>query len=180
MDTRFVIPAAVLTLTSMGAVQAADGPEWQGTRLRVVKKGGSEPVVGRLVQRSPDQLTLETGSGRGRVQVPYAQVARLQVSEGRNRSKGVWVGVLVGLVAAGGAYAATTDDCSEGGCAERFAWMAGPAAAAGALVGLAAAPERWRNLDRVPDVASLDRSRRFRLAIRPTRSGVAATAALAF
>jgi hypothetical protein len=176
--TRVAAALLVLAMPFGRPALAAEEPA-SGTRLRVVKKSGNEPVVGRLVQRSPEQLTMETESGRGRVQIPYAQVARLQVSEGRNRSKGVWVGVLVGLVVAGGAYAATTEDCSEGGCAERFAWMAGAGAAAGALVGVAAAPERWRTLDRVPDVTSLGRSR-FRLAVRPSRDGVSATAALAF
>ncbi|HET9314369.1 MAG TPA: hypothetical protein VFQ51_02225 [Vicinamibacteria bacterium] len=181
MSARSCLAAATLTL-ALPLVSASGGAadEPAGTRLRVVKKGGSQPVVGRLVQRAPDQLTLDTESGRGPVQIPYSQVASLQVSEGRNRSKGVWFGVLVGLVAAGGVYAATTDDCSEGGCAERFAWMAGSAAAAGALVGLAVAPERWRSVDRVPDVTSIDRSRRFRLALRPAPGGVAATAAFAF
>lgn len=182
MSARSSRVAAALVALSMpfAAGASADEPAWAGTRMRVVQKGGSPPVVGRLVQRSPQQLVVESESGRGRVTVPYAQVARLQVSEGRNRSKGVWVGVLVGLVVAGGAYAATTEDCSEGGCAERFAWMAGPAVAAGALIGLAAAPERWRTVDRVPDVTSLDRSQRFRLAVRPAPGGLAATAALSF
>lgn len=174
------VAAAFLALsTLLTAAHAEDDPALAGTRMRVVKKGGNEQVVGRLVQRSPAQLVLDT-EGRGRVTVPYAQVARLQVSEGRNRGKGVWLGVLVGLVVGGGAYAATTEDCSEGGCAERFAWMAGSAVAAGALVGLVAAPERWRTVDRVPDVTSLDRSRRFAVAVRPAPGGVSATASLAF
>ncbi len=182
MSARSSRVAAALVALSMpfAAGASADEPTWTGTRMRVVKKGGSAPVVGRLVQRSPEQLTLETESDRRRVQVPYSQVASLQVSEGRNRSKGLWFGVLAGLVVAGGVYAATTEDCSEGGCGERFAWMAGAGVAAGALIGLAAAPERWRTLDRVPDVTALDRSRRFRLALRPVPRGVAATAAVAF
>ena len=58
--------------------------------------------------------------------------------------------------------------------------MAGAGVAAGALVGLAAAPERWRTVDRVPDVTSLDRSQRFGLAIRPAPGGIAAIASLTF
>jgi hypothetical protein len=175
---RVAAVLAALSIPFGTYAYAEDEP--MGTRVRVVKKAGDARIVGRLVARSPEQLTIETVPGMAPTSIPYAQVARLQVSEGRNRAKGAWVGVLVGLVVAGGVYAATTSDCSEGGCAERFAWMAGPSVAAGALVGLAVAPERWRDVDRVPDVTSLDGSRRFRLAVRPAAGGVSATAVLAF
>jgi hypothetical protein len=174
-----VLAAALSTPLGLSA-HAADEPALPGTRVRVVKKAGDERIVGRLVARSPERLSIEIEPGRGAVQVPYNQVARLQVSDGRNRGKGAWIGMLVGLVAAGGVYAATTSDCSEGGCAERFAWMAAPGMAAGALIGLAVAPERWKDVDRVPDVTLFAPSPRFRIAVRPAHGGVAATASLSF
>lgn len=170
----------ILSLPAVGRAHGADEDETPGTRVRVVKKGSNERVAGRLVARSPETLTVETGTGRGPVQIPYSQVARLQVSEGRNRGKGAGVGFLVGLVVAGAVYAATTSDCSEIDCGKRFALIAAPSAVVGTLVGLKMAPERWRDVDRVPDVTRLDRSPGLRLAVRPAPGGVSALATLAF
>jgi hypothetical protein len=170
---------AVVPLLAGRPLHAEEEDAPTGTRVRVVKKT-NEKVVGRLAARSPERLAIETESGRAPVQIPYSQIARLQVSEGRNRGKGAGVGVLVGLVAAGAIYAATTSDCSEIDCGKRFALIAGPSVAVGALVGLKVAPERWRNVDRVPDVTSLDRSPTLRLAVLPSRRGFSAMASLAF
>lgn len=176
---RVAMLAALCTLAA-GAATAADETIGSGTRVRIIRKGGQPHVVGRLVQRSPERLTVQTDEGRG-IGVLFDQVARVQVSEGRDRKRGAGVGVLVGLVAAGAVYVSTDSDCTGGRCARRFGLMAAPAMVAGALVGSRVAPERWRNVDRVPDVASVDLSRRLRVGLAATPGGGARlTAAFAF
>jgi hypothetical protein len=166
----------LLTTPAGAADEAIDG----GTRVRIIRKGGQPQVVGRLVLRSPERLTVQTDAGRG-IGILFNDVARVQVSAGRNRSKSAGVGALIGLVAAGAAYALYDGDCAGSDCARRFGLMAGPALVAGALVGSRMAPERWRDVDRVPDVGSWDRSQRFRVGLRAASGGGAqVTAALSF
>jgi hypothetical protein len=137
----------LLTTPAGAADEAIDG----GTRVRIIRKGGQPQVVGRLVLRSPERLTVQTDAGRG-IGILFNDVARVQVSAGRNRSKSAGVGALIG-----------------------------PALVAGALVGSRMAPERWRDVDRVPDVGSWDRSQRFRVGLRAASGGGAqVTAALSF
>lgn len=179
MRTRSI---AVLTtvLTAAAGPLLADDAADAGTRIRLIRKGGQPPVVGRLVLRSPERLTVQTDGGRG-MGVLFDQVARVQVSDGRDRAKWTVLGGLFGVVAAGAVYAFDNGDCAGSGCAKRFGLMAGPGLVAGAVVGSRVAPERWRDVDRVPDVASVDRTQRFRVAIGPTRDGGArVTAALSF
>lgn len=180
MRTRstFAVLAAMTTLAA--APLAADDSTDAGTRVRLIRKGGQPPVVGRLVLRSPERLTIQTDGGRG-MGVLFDQVARVQVSEGRSRGKWTALGALFGVVAAGAVYAFDDGDCTGGGCAKRFGLMAGPALVVGGVVGSRVAPERWRDVDRVPDVASIERSQRFRVSLGPTRDGGArVTAALSF
>jgi hypothetical protein len=182
MRARSTFGLAVLaTLSTIaGAATAADDSTIAGTRVRVIRKGGQPPVVGRLVLRSPERLTVQTDDGRG-MGILFDQVARVQVSNGRDRAKWTTLGGLFGLVAASAVYAIDDGDCSGSECAKRFGLMAGPAIVVGAVVGSRVAPERWRDVDRVPDVAAIDRSQRFRIALRPAAGGGArVVAALAF
>jgi hypothetical protein len=180
MRTRstFAVLAALGAMAA-GPVAAGDDSADSGTRIRLIRKGGQPPVVGRLVLRSPERLTVRTDGGRG-MGVLFDQVARVQVSDGRDRAKWTALGGLFGLVAAGAVYAFDDGDCSGGGCAKRFGLMAAPGLVLGGVVGSRVAPERWRDVDRVPDVASLDRSHRFRLALGSTSGGARVTAALSF
>lgn len=182
MSTRSAVGIAVLAAVSSllpVRANAAEDAVDTGTRVRIIRKGGQPLVVGRLVLRSPERLTVQTDGGRG-VGILFNDVARVQVSAGRDRRKAAGVGALIGLVAAGAFYVTNDGDCSGGECAKRFALMAGPGMVAGALVGSRVAPERWRDVDRVPDVASLDRSRRFLVGLAPSRGGVGLAAAIAF
>ena len=182
MRTRSALGMAVLVSVSSLSVRAngADEPMDASTRVRIIRKAGQPPVIGRLVLRSPERLTVQTDDGRG-VGILFDQVARVQVSDGRSRKRAAGVGALVGLVAAGAVYAVDDGDCSGSECAERFGLMAGSSMVVGALVGSLVAPERWRDVDRVPDVVSLDRSRRFQIGLAPSRGGgVGLAAAIAF
>lgn len=183
MHTRSALGLAVLvSASSLPADRAhgADEPMDAATRVRIIRKAGQPPVVGRLVLRSPERLTVQTEAGQG-IGILFDQVARVQVSAGRNRKRGAGVGALIGLVGASAVYALYDGDCSGGECARRFGLMAAPSVVVGALVGSRVAPERWRDVDRVPDVVSLDRSRRFQLGLAPSRGGgVALAAAIAF
>jgi hypothetical protein len=184
MSTRSSLAAAVmaaaLPLVALPADAAAQESMDRGTRVRVIRKGGQDSVTGRLVARGADLLAVETGKGVGVVRIPYGQVARLQVSEGRHRAKGAGVGALLGLVAAGAVYVIAPRDCTGSDCAERFGLIAAPSIAAGALLGTFSAPEHWRTVDRVPDVTLFERSR-LQLAIGPPRGGgIRATVVLAF
>lgn len=172
--------AAALPLVVLPADGAAEEPVDTGTRVRVIRKGSDDHVTGRLVARAADRLAVETEPGRVIVRVPYDQVARLQVSDGRHRARAAGVGALIGLVAGSAVYVIAPRDCSGSECAERFALMAAPSMAAGALLGTAIAPERWRDVDRVPDVTLFER-RHLQLAVGPPRGGgLRATIVLAF
>jgi len=180
MRTRSTFAVLVAAFTMAAGPSGADDSTDAGPRIRLIRKGGQPPVVGRLVLRSPERLTVQTDGGRG-MGVLFDQVARVQVSDGRDRAKWTVLGGLFGLVAAGAVYAFDDGDCTGGGCAKRFGVMAGPGLVIGGVVGSRVAPERWRDVDRVPDVASLGRSHRFRVALGPTRDGGArVTAALSF
>jgi len=104
-------------------------------------------ITGKLLKNELEVLTVETKRDV-QMKLPVNSLSQLQVSHGKARKKGVLIGAGVGA-AVGLIYgAADTAKCnSQGG------WFCGLAYAvtvltipAGALIGFAAAPERWADV----------------------------------
>jgi hypothetical protein len=158
--------------------RAGDGDLPAGARVRFRAAGSGERVQGRLIGLEAERIVVETARGAAPVAVPYDQVARLQVSDGRHRRKAAVIGGLVGVAATGVLFATTPPDCSGSLCIPYFALVALPFGATGGLVGAAVAPERWRDVaDPRP---ALRLSDRFDVGLRPARGGVGVAASVRF
>jgi len=93
-----------------------------GDRVRVFTPSLSrEGVVGMIVGRAPDTLTILSAEHSDTVIVPLSELTRLELSKGRHRNglKGMVIGLLLG--AAGGAIAgrASGDDRGWGDTASQ-------------------------------------------------------------
>ena len=142
----------VILLLTVSATEAQPAPVIAvGARVRVLTTADTPPAgrrvpwrVGRIVAATPDSLTIETGKSATPLTLPASAVERLEVSRGRDRGKGMFVGALIGGLLAGGA-AATASGGDEGVPAEEA--VVGGAVAGlmlGGVMGALAAPERWQ------------------------------------
>lgn len=114
-----------------------------GDRIRVTApQAFRSPVVGTLVGRAPDMLTVarRTGGGADTVNIPVAVVSQLEVSRGhlsggqglrRGALRGATAGVVVGAIL-GGALALGADE-QDGKEANEFAEAAQMGAGFGAI-----------------------------------------------
>lgn len=167
------LTVAVTTMTASPGRCADETPVLDvGARVRVQTTGTQPRHEGRVVAWDPEQLTLETKTGRDPVVIPYRQVTGLYVSGGRGRGKAATIGALVGVAAVGALFLTVPTECSGSGCAELFALVALPTAATGALIGAAVAPERWREVTAPGrNAPSLRVSERVRVGFAPAPGG---------
>jgi hypothetical protein len=115
----------------------------EGTRVRVTAPDHIEQrCVGHVVA-SDDPLLVKEKHGTV-CSIPLVQIELLEVSRGRNRTKGALIGAGVGGVALGvlGVLACDGEKVYVD-CESMFLWGGLTGAIPGALLGLALAPERW-------------------------------------
>lgn len=188
------------TLVATGLVVAlasaarAEGPADAGTadlevapggRVRIrlddasARVRGERTLTGRLLETGPDRFVLASEKDGQRIVVPRGAVERFDVSRGRGRRgraalKGLGIGVAVGALVFGTAYA-TCDGNDGWGCfGPGVALIYGTplAGAAGAVAGAAVGQERWD---------AVEAPRRPRVTIAPTLGkGAGARIALSF
>ena len=144
----------VFLLSVPGRLLAAQSAPDSGSRIRFTPATGS-PVIGRLVQWTPDSIVLESDIGRHRFGL--AADARVEHSVGKRSQAGrlAGIGALVGVVAGLALGLAAGDDDPN----QWFAMTAGEKAVAGgilmggtgALVGLVVGAthrvDRWEEVD---------------------------------
>lgn len=125
----------------------------EGTRIRVERSSSprQEPITGTFLRLDSMNLTLEAGQSVDPMVIPAGQIAGIAVSDGRARRKGAGIGALVGLGLAGvltavGGSGSGEKVCSGSGCGTLFLILSVPCVGAGAAVGAAVAPERWREV----------------------------------
>ena len=147
-------------LTVMSTIASADDLAVQ-TRVRLILKRGTKPLIGSLVASDADALTVSSGKGEPR-RVPLDEIIRLDVSQRRSRrGRGALIGL--GAGALGGfiwGAASNPDGCqpspsnpcwfgTEPWYSDTESGLMGAVllGGLGALVGTAVAPgERWERL----------------------------------
>jgi len=151
MNARtLLLPIATALLS--GALQAQRLPV-AGDRVRVTAPAYTvAPTVGTLANLASDSVRLN--SGQQAVALPRGLVTELEVSRGHAYGRSAGRGFLIGAAIGGFIGAVAGASCSgEFLCPGPAAGAVGVGAmfgAVGALIGLAAAPERW-------EVAPLER-----------------------
>lgn len=118
-----------------------------GTRIRVTStRTGDEPFVGSALRLVRDSLVMATEGGNALLTLSTANLARLEVSEGRDRAKWGFIGAWAGAtaLALGTAVALKSEDPS--GLASFVGFIAGGVAGffLGGVTGAIMAPEQWR------------------------------------
>jgi hypothetical protein len=148
--------ALVAFLPAATPVSAQHVPELpRGARIRVVAPAlGERPVVGTHDTATVEWLAYRPAHADTVARIPWAQLARLEVSAGRNTRRGRVVGALVGFgtMFAGGllCLAICPTDPEDGANlapAGGFIYGLIVGAPVGALLGGSRfAPERWRTI----------------------------------
>ena len=124
----FLVVLLLSATVRLLAAQSSAGPDG-GSRIRFTPAAGS-PVIGHLVQWTPDTIVLETAAGQRRFGL--AADARVERSVGKRSQagRGARIGALVGLVAGMALGFASGDDDPNGW----FAMTAGEKALAGGVL----------------------------------------------
>lgn len=172
---------AVVWLAAPAALRAQvrmSAPLGEGTRVRI-----TAPTVldrrfaGEVVQMTADTLVLARRDED--LAVPLDAVERIELSQGRDRFRGMlWgagIGALAGTAAGALACEASGTECTgteEGGALAMFVGALG-GGGAGALAGFAIGGERWVTIREAPGSP-------FALAAAPAPRGVAVGVALRF
>lgn len=118
-----------------------------GTRIRVTSsRTGAEPIVGSALRLVRDTLVMATESGNALLTLPTAQLAQIEVSDGRERVKWGFTGAWVGATALAVGTAIAVKGQDQDGLAAFAGFLAGGIAGffGGGIVGAIAAPEQWR------------------------------------
>lgn len=106
-----------------------------------------ERVKGSFRSAAGDTLRIAGSGGSLHFAIPFAAVKRLEVSEGRQRMKWMWLGMAAGAVV-GTAIGGVVGD--DGRTQDSAAWgrLGGflVGVPVGAVAGAVLAPERWRNV----------------------------------
>jgi hypothetical protein len=159
------LSAWVAALALLGAGEAAVGQEVPvallpspGSQVRAEYRAPTDPVSveGLFLSGTSRGISLDTDTGPR--EIPGDLLIGLEVSNGRNRGRGLLVGLGSGLVIgalAVGIYTGATYDesdscflvCSRAGAVTLgLATGAAFGAPAGAVIGFAAAPRRWERV----------------------------------
>jgi hypothetical protein len=167
---RHVTIAAALLTGGAVTSQAAEPHDLViGTRVRARLESGAR-VQGVLVAFGADGIRIATREGKQPTLLPETRFDTLQRSAGRNHTAGLLRGALFGAALA---VAVTFGDgsCSGSdiGCTWVIARLSLYAVPLGALIGLAASPERWRDVPRA--VPPLRRRNGLGLDVVPVRGG---------
>jgi hypothetical protein len=164
MTRRALLGLLVLLMPALGRSQEGGAPDLvPGTRVRVTAAAsGPKPLTGTIRALSDEAITLAVEGRDMEVAVFRDGIVRLEVSEGRNRRKGLLIGgVAVATVGAliGGVGCRDSSDFDSWHCATI---LGGLGFAAGAGVGaIVGAGDRWRDVP--PDG--------FRVTLAPTAGG---------
>jgi hypothetical protein len=154
--TRTLGPALLgLTLICLAAADAGAQQLRPGDRIRVrTMSGGPAEMVGTYQGSEPDHLVLFTSQST-RVEVPWDNLSRLELSRGMqtNAGKGALIGLGVGGAAGlalGLAFVADDsgfyEDVNAGHVVFATLVFGAAGAGLGALIGLASKSERWQTV----------------------------------
>lgn len=120
-----------------------------GTRIRVTSpRTGDEPFAGNVLRLVRDTLVMATEGGNALLTLPTASLARIEVSEGRDRVKWGFIGAWAGATALGLGAAVALKNEDPNGLASFVGFLAGGIAGffIGGVGGAIMAPEQWRPL----------------------------------
>ena len=113
--------------------------------VRIVRAAGEEPFVGNVARMTPDTIGVGVGGGSVLLQLPLAQLASLEVSEGRDRitwtSNGARYGALGTALVTGFALAQEYPGSLVGFVGAIAGGLIG--AIGGGVAGAMLSPERW-------------------------------------
>jgi hypothetical protein len=117
-----------------------------GSHVRVLAPSVFDSLlVGHVLALRDDSMLLQHGLSRARTDVPYGAIERLEVTEGRSRSKGAWTGAAYGAVGLGVLTAWPALALSESGSEALTAVFIGAVIGAGRPKQGAAVVDRWLN-----------------------------------
>jgi hypothetical protein len=169
LHRHVAIAAALLTACAVAGQAAEPHDLVVGTRVRARLESGAR-VQGVLIAFDADGLRIATQEGKQPTLLPEGRFDTLQLSAGRNHAGGLLRGALFGAALAA---AITFGDGSCSGsdiaCTWVLAWISLYTVPLGALVGLAASPERWQDVPRA--VPPLRRRNGLGLDVVPVRHG---------
>jgi hypothetical protein len=173
MRTTAIVLALCLTAATL---PAAERPPI-GSRVRALGPDGVE-IKGTLTSYGASDLTITTGKGGRAVTIGFDRLERMRVPDGHDYLGGFALGTVGGVVLAFLAgLVGPSGGCSEGECILATIVYSLVTVPLGAIIGTAAAPQRWRD---VPLPASTPTSSGLGFRIAPVQGGARFALSLGF